>query len=85
MDTFFTPALNKDGYIVALITCEKFYILNQKNLFDYADNNNIPIFNIPESDALGTKTQTGKFSVNALPLPGVLFRPVIANQLLMSS
>ena len=24
LDTFFTPALNKDGYIVALIACEKF-------------------------------------------------------------
>jgi len=76
LDTFFTPALNKDGHIVALIICEK--ILNpqsKKNLFNYADNNNIPIFNIPENDALGTKRKTGKFAVNALPLPGILFRP----------
>ena len=76
LDTFFAPALNKDGHIVALIICEK--ILDpqsKKNLFNYADNNNIPIFNIPESDALGTKRKTGKFAVNALALPGVLFRP----------
>ena len=76
LDTFFTPALNKEGHIVALIICEK--ILDpqsKKNLFNYADNNNIPIFNIPESDALGTKRKTGKFAVNALALPGVLFRP----------
>ena len=76
LDTFFAPAINKDGRIVALIICEK--ILDpqsKKNLFNYADRNNIPIFNIPENDALGTKRQTGKFAVNALPLPGVLFRP----------
>ena len=76
LDTFFTPALNKDGYVVALIICEKFlHPQSKKNLFDYADNNNIPIFNIPKRDALGTKTQAGKFSVNALPLPGILLRP----------
>ena len=76
LDTFFTPVLNKDGHIVALIICEK--ILDpqsKKNLFAYADGNNIPIFNIPENDALGTKRKTGKFAVNALALPGVLFRP----------
>jgi len=76
LDTFFTPALNKDGQIVALIICEK--ILDpqsKKSLFHYADGNNIPIFNIPENDALGTKRKTGKFAVNALPLPGILFRP----------
>ena len=76
LDTFFTPALNKDGYIVALIICNK--ILDpqsKKNLFNYANDNNIPVFNIPENDALGTKKQTGKFAVNALPLPGILLRP----------
>ena len=76
LDTFFTPALNKDGYIVALIICEK--ILDpqsKKDLLNYADTNNIPIFIIPENDALGTKTQTGRFAVNALPLPGILLRP----------
>ena len=76
LDTFFTPALNKDGYIVAFIICEKFlHPQSKKNLFDYADNNNIPIFNIPKSDSLGTKTQIGRFAVNALPLPGILLRP----------
>tara|TARA_B100000900_G_scaffold124216_1_gene104864 strand:+ start:338 stop:1216 length:879 start_codon:yes stop_codon:yes gene_type:complete len=76
LDTFFAPVLNKDGYIAALIICEK--ILNprsKKSLFDFADNNNIPIFNIPKSDALGTKAQTGKFAVNALSLPGILLKP----------
>ena len=76
LDTFFTPVLNKNGRIVALIVCEKIlHPQSKKNLFNYADENNIPIFNIPENDALGTKKQTGKFAVNALPLPGVLLRP----------
>tara|TARA_B100000575_G_scaffold83553_1_gene65781 strand:- start:1293 stop:2171 length:879 start_codon:yes stop_codon:yes gene_type:complete len=76
LDTFFTPALNKDGYIAALIICEKF--LNpqsKKTLFNYADTNDIPVFIIPKSDALGTKVQAGRFAVNALPLPGILLRP----------
>ena len=76
LDTFFTPVLNKNGRIVALIVCEKIlHPQSKKNLFNYADENNIPIFDIPENDALGTKKQTGKFAVNALPLPGVLLRP----------
>ena len=88
LDTFFTPVLNKNGRIVALIVCEKIlHPQSKKNLFNYADENNIPIFDIPENDALGTKKQTGKFAVNALPLPGVLFRsdyfsnPAIDDQL----
>ena len=48
---------------------------SKKTLFDYADNSNVPIFNIPEKDSLGTKTQTGRFAINALPLPGILLRP----------
>ena len=51
LDTFFTPALNKNGHIAALIICEKILKPKSKNnLFNYADNKNIPIFNIPESD-----------------------------------
>ena len=88
LDTFFTPALNKNGQIVALIVCEKILDSQSKKILsNYANDNNIPVYTIPESDALGTREQTGKFAVNALPLPGVLFRsdyfsnPVIDNQL----
>ena len=44
-------------------------------MYRFADQNNIPVFNIPEQDALGTEKQIGKFAVNALPLPGVLLKP----------
>ena len=75
LDTFFTPVLDKNGHIVALIVCEKVLDpISKKDLYNYANNNNIAVFNISENDALGTKKQTGKFAVNALPLPGVLFR-----------
>ena len=75
LDTFFTPVLNKDGYIAALIICKKIIDpISKKVLFKFADENNIPVFTIPKKDALGTKKRTGKFAANALPLPGTIFR-----------
>ena len=76
LDTFFTPALNKNGHIAALIICED--ILKPKSkkaLYNYSDHKSIPVFTIPVIDAIGTKKQIGTFAANALPLPGVLFRP----------
>ena len=76
LDTFFTPVLNKDGFIAALIICIKtLEHMSRKVLYQFADQNNIPVFNIPEHDTLGTEKQTGKFAVNALPLPGVILKP----------
>mgnify|MGYP001328771372 FL=1 len=76
LDTFFTPVLNKYGYIAAFIICKKaLEPLSKTVLYRFADQNNIPVFNIPERDALGTEKQIGKFAVNALPLPGVLLKP----------
>ena len=75
LDTFFAPALNKDGYIAALIICKKaLEPVSRKVLYRSADQNNIPIFNIPEKDGLGTEKEAGKFAVNALPLPGVIVK-----------
>ncbi len=76
LDTFFSPVLGKDGYIVAVIVCMKILINDsKKKLRDYAKVANIPIIDIPPEDAIGTKKQTGNFAVNALPLPGILIRP----------
>ena len=76
LDTFFSPVLGKDGYIVAVIVCMKILINDSKEkLRDYAKVANIPIIDIPPEDAIGTKKQTGNFAVNALPLPGILIRP----------
>ena len=76
LDTFFSPCLDIDGKIVALIVCES--ILNdssKKTLYDFANTKNIPLFDIPENDAIGTSKKLGSFAANALPLPGVLIRP----------
>ena len=76
LDTFFTPALNNNGHIAALIICEDILeSKSRKNLYNFADQKNIPVFTIPAVDAIGTKKQIGTFAANALPLPGVLFRP----------
>ena len=68
--------LNKDGYIAALIICVKaLEPMSKKVLYQFANQNNVPVFNIPEKDALGTEKQTGRFAVNTLPLPGVILKP----------
>ncbi|MBA64305.1 MAG: hypothetical protein CMG55_00745 [Candidatus Marinimicrobia bacterium] len=76
LDTFFTPAINNKGDIAALIICTE--ILNNKSkklLHQFTDEKNLPIFDIPINDAIGTKHKIGKFAANALPLPGILIRP----------
>lgn len=76
LDTFFTPALKKDGTIGALIVCTSVLSDNSKKvLYTFADNKNIPVFDIPIKDAIGTPKKIGSFSANALPLPGILIRP----------
>ena len=76
LDTFFTPVLNIDGRISALIVCTS--ILSngsKKRLYQFADEKDIPVFIIPPDDAIGTGKMIGNFAANALPLPGVLIRP----------
>ena len=76
LDTFFTPAYNSEGFLVALIVCTKI-LSNQskKDLYKFADNEDVPIYDVPPNDAIGTKNKLGNFAVNALPLPGVLIKP----------
>ena len=76
LDTFFSPCLDKNGKIIALIVCKS--ILNddsKKRLDEFAYSENILMFDIPIHDAIGTNEKLGTFSVNCLPLPGLLIRP----------
>ena len=76
LDTFFSPCLDIDGRIAALIICKT--TLNndsKKILHDFANAKNIPVFDIPTDDAIGTTHKLGTFAANALPLPGILIRP----------
>ena len=76
LDTFFTPALKRDGTIGALIICTSIISNNSKKvLYTFADDKNIPVFDIPIKDAIGTPKKIGSFAANALPLPGILIRP----------
>ena len=76
LDTFFSPCLDIDGKIVALIVCESILSGSSKKiLYDFANAKNIPLFDIPTNDAIGTSKELGSFAANALPLPGVLIRP----------
>lgn len=76
LDTFFTPALSSDGIISALIICTSVLSKDsKKNLYQFADEKNIPVFDIPPNDGIGTSERIGSFAANALPLPGVLIRP----------
>ena len=76
LDTFFTPVLNKSGFICSVVACTSVMTTESKNaLYKFADNLNIPVFEIPPDDAIGTGKKVGSFAANALPLPGTLIRP----------
>ena len=76
LDTFFTPVLNKSGCICSVVACTALMKTESKNaLYKFADNLDIPVFEIPPDDAIGTKSKVGSFAANALPLPGTLIRP----------
>ena len=76
LDTFFTPVINENGNISALVACMEVMTNESKTkLYQFADGKNIPIFEIPPNDAIGTKRKIGTFAANALPLPGILIRP----------
>ena len=76
LDTYFTPVLNKKGKIAALIVCLKIISGDSKKRIEkLAKKLNIPVFDIPPSDAIGSKDKIGSFAANALPLPGILIHP----------
>jgi N-dimethylarginine dimethylaminohydrolase len=76
LDTFFTPVLNKSGSICSVVACNALMTTESKNaLYRFADNLDIPVFEIPPNDAIGTKSKVGSFATNALPLPGTLIHP----------
>ena len=76
LDTFFTPVLNSSGYLCSVVACTSVMTTESKSaLYKFADNLDIPIFEIPPGDAIGTKSRVGSFAANALPLPGTLIRP----------
>lgn len=76
LDTYFTPVLNPDGKVCALIICmDIISVKSARGLNEFAKKKDIPIFDIPIEDAIGIPSHPGSFAANALPLPGVLIGP----------
>ena len=76
LDTYFTPVLNQDGHVCALILCMDIVsVKSSRDLKEFAAKKDIPIINIPLEDAIGTAANPGSFAANALPLPGILIGP----------
>ena len=76
LDTFFTPVLNSQNLLCATIVCDEILTSkSRKDLYEFSKKRNLPIFKVPLKDSIGTLENIGSFSVNALPLPGVLISP----------
>ena len=76
LDTFFTPVLNSQNLLCATIVCDEILTSKSRNdLYEFSKKRNLPIFKVPLKDSIGTLENIGSFSVNALPLPGVLISP----------
>ena len=88
LDTIFTPVINKDNELAAMIACtalmEKNSIINLKS---FAKRLSVELVEVDPEDSIGTVDQLGEFAVNCCPLPGYLigptrFRSLKVNQLL---
>jgi N-dimethylarginine dimethylaminohydrolase len=76
LDTYFTPVINQEGHVCALILCMDIVsVKSSRDLRGFAERKNIPIIDIPLEDAIGTAANPGSFAANALSLPGVLIGP----------
>lgn len=76
LDTFFTPVLDSQNLLCATIVCDGILTSkSRKDLYEFSKKRNLPIFKVPLKDSIGTLENIGSFSVNALPLPGVLISP----------
>ena len=76
LDTIFTPVINKDNELAAMIACtalmEKNSIINLKS---FAKRLSVELVEVDPEDSIGTVDQLGEFAVNCCPLPGYLIGP----------
>ncbi len=76
LDTLFTPVINKDNKLVAVIGCTSLMEKESvENLRQFAKRKNIELVEVPTEDAIGTEDELGEFAVNCEPLPGYLVGP----------
>jgi N-dimethylarginine dimethylaminohydrolase len=76
IDTLFTPVINKENKLVAVIACTELMEKDStENLRQFAKRKNIELVEVPPEDAIGTENELGEFAVNCEPLPGYLVGP----------
>lgn len=76
LDTLFTPVINKENKLVAVIGCTSLMENDSaENLRQFAKRKNIELVEVSPEDAIGTENELGEFAVNCEPLPGYLVGP----------
>tara|TARA_Y100000758_G_scaffold250410_1_gene186673 strand:+ start:569 stop:1456 length:888 start_codon:yes stop_codon:yes gene_type:complete len=76
LDTLFTPVLNKDNNLAAIIACTSLMEKNSAdNLRSFAKRKDVELVEVQPEDAIGTENELGEFAVNCQPLPGYLIGP----------
>ena len=88
LDTLFTPVINKNNQLAALIACTSLMEKESvNNLKSFAKRLSIDLVEVEPEDSIGTDEKLGEFAVNCCPLPGYLigptrFRSLKVNQVL---
>ena len=76
LDTLFTPVLNKENRLAAMIACTSLMETDSvDSIRSLAKRKNIELVEVEPEDAIGTKNELGEFAVNCQPLPGYLIGP----------
>jgi N-dimethylarginine dimethylaminohydrolase len=76
LDTLFTPVINKENELVAVIGCTQLMENDSaENLRQFAKRKSIALVEVPPEDAIGSENELGEFAVNCEPLPGYLVGP----------
>ena len=76
LDTLFTPVLNKENKLAAMIACTSLMENDSvNNLKSFAKRKNLELVEVDPEDAIGTDKELGEFAVNCQPLPGYLIGP----------
>jgi N-dimethylarginine dimethylaminohydrolase len=73
LDTYFCPVLSPENKVIAVLVCLECITDESKNeLKDFCQRHHIRILPIDLDDSVGIKGK-GKYAVNCMPAPGVLY------------